>query len=62
MIKNEAIEKEANEANNKHGYMIHYRMLKCYVKMNAKVTKIHRVIKFKQHYICRDFVQKCQDE
>ena len=30
-------------------------MLKYYVKMGVKVTKIHRVIKFKQDYICRDY-------
>ena len=32
-------------------------MLKFYVKMGVKVTKIHRVIKFKQDYICRDYIQ-----
>ena len=32
-------------------------MLKSYVKMSAKITKTHRVNKFKQHYICRDFIQ-----
>ena len=32
-------------------------MLKFYVKMGVKVTKIHRVIKFKQDYICRDYLQ-----
>ena len=29
-------------------------MLKFYVKMNAKVTKIHRIISFKQGYLCKD--------
>ena len=38
--------------------MVHYRMLKFYVKMGVKVTKIHRVIKFEQDYICRDYIQK----
>ena len=32
-------------------------MLKFYVKMGVKVTKIHRVIKFKQDYIFRDYIQ-----
>ena len=32
-------------------------MLKFYVKMGVKVTKIHRVIKFKQYYIFRDYIQ-----
>ena len=30
-------------------------MLKFYVKMGVKVTKFHRVIKFKQDYIGRDY-------
>ena len=36
---------------------VHFRMLKFYVMMDVKVTKIHRVIKFKQDYICRDYIQ-----
>ena len=45
------------DQNNKTEYMVHYRMLKFYVKMGVKLTKIHRVIKFKQDYICRDYIQ-----
>ena len=37
--------------------MINYRMFKIYVKWGVKVTKIHRVINFKQEYICRDYIQ-----
>ena len=50
-------EKLILDQNNKTEYMVHYRMLKFYVKMGLKVTKIHRVIKFKQNYICRDYMQ-----
>ena len=50
-------EKLILDENNKTEYMVHYRMLKFYVKMGVKVTKIHRVINFKQDYICRDFIQ-----
>ena len=32
-------------------------MLKFYVKMGVKVTKIQRLIKFKQAYTCRDYIQ-----
>ena len=50
-------EKLILDQNNKTEYMVHYRMLKFYVKMGVKVTKIHRIIKFKQDYICRDYIQ-----
>ena len=50
-------EKLILDQNNKTEFMIHYRMLKFYVKMGVKVAKIHRVIKFKQDYICRDYIQ-----
>ena len=50
-------EKIISDQNNKTEYMVHYRMLKFYVKMGVKVTKINRVIKFKQDYICSDYIQ-----
>ena len=50
-------EKLILDQNNKTEYMVHYRMLKFYVKMGVKVTKIQRVIKFKQNYICRYYIQ-----
>ena len=50
-------EKLILDQNSKTEYMAHYRMLKFYVKVGEKVTKIHRVIKFKQDYICRDYIQ-----
>ena len=43
--------------NNETEYMVHYKMSKFYVKMGVKVIKIHWVIKFKQDYICRDYIQ-----
>ena len=46
------------DQNNKTEFMVHYRMLKFYVKMGVKVTKVHRVIKFKQDYICRRLYPK----
>ena len=46
---------------NKYEYPIHYRMLKFVVKMRIKVTKVHRIIKFKQlikqDYIIRDHIE-----
>ena len=50
-------EKLTLDQNNKTEYMVHHRMLKFYVKMGEKVTKIQRVIKFKQDYICRGYIQ-----
>ena len=50
-------EKLILDQNNKAEYMVHYKMLKFYVKMGVEKTKIHRVIKFKQDYICRDYIQ-----
>ena len=50
-------EKIILDQNNKTEYMVLYRMLKFYLKMGVKVTKIHRVIKFKQDCICRDYIQ-----
>ena len=32
-------------------------MFKFFIKLGVEVTKIHRVIKFKQDYICRDHIQ-----
>ena len=37
--------------------MVQERMPKCYAKMGVKETQIHRVIKFKKDYICRDYIQ-----
>ena len=38
--------------------MVHHKMLKFYVKMGVQVTKIHRIFKFKEVCICRDYIQK----
>ena len=32
-------------------------MLKFVVKMGITVTKVHRIIKFKQNYIIRDYIE-----
>ena len=45
------------DQNNKNEYPIHYRMLKFVVEMGIKVTKVHRIIKFKQDYIIRDYIE-----
>ena len=50
-------EKLILDQNNKYEYPIHYRMLKFVVKMGIKVTKVHRIIKFKQDNIIRDYIE-----
>ena len=45
------------DQNNKYEHPIHYRMLKFVVKMGIKVTKVHRIYKFKQDYIIRDYIE-----
>ena len=43
--------------NDKTNYICHYRLLKFYVEMGLKVTKIHKVIKFKQDNIMKDYIE-----
>ena len=50
-------EKLILDHNNKYEYPILYRMLKFFVRMGIKVTKVHRIIKFKQDYINRDYIE-----
>ena len=45
------------DPNNKYEYPLTYRMLKFVVKMGIKVIKVHRIIKFKQDYIIRDYIE-----
>ena len=45
------------DQNTKYEYSIHYQIIKFVVKMGIKVTKVHRIIKFKQDYIIRDYIE-----
>ena len=50
-------EKLILDQNNKYEYPMNYTMFKFVVKMGIKVTKVHRIIKFKQEYIIRDCIE-----
>ena len=50
-------EKLILDQNNKTEYMVHYRTSNFYGKMGVKIIKIHSVSKFKQDYICRDYIE-----
>jgi len=41
----------------KKNYVIHYRLLKLYVKLGIHVTKIHRAVQFEQ----REWMKQCID-
>ena len=45
------------DQDNKYEYPIHYRMLMFVVKMGIKVSKVHRIIRFKQDDIIRDYIE-----
>ena len=40
----------------KKEYVVHYKLLKFYLKMGLRITKIHSVVKFKQGPIFRDYI------
>src|SRR3546814_12317399 len=37
-------------------YVLHYRLLKLYVQLGLQVTKIHRVMRFRQYPFMKEFI------
>ena len=42
------LEKLTSNLGNKTNYVVHYRSLQLYLSLGMKLTKVHRVLRFKQ--------------
>ena len=49
------VEKLIPNLSNKTNYVLHYRNLQLYLSLGMKLTRIHKVLKFKQS----DWMKKC---
>ena len=56
-IKVSEVNKLTPNLGNKQNYVIHYRSLQLYISLGMKVTKVHKILKFKQSDWLKKFVE-----
>ena len=54
------VEKLLLTLEDKKNYVIHGRLLQCFVKIGVEVIQVHRVVKYRQDYIFKKYIEKIQ--